>query len=223
MYTAKTDPKNPNNPKPIQKPITTWKLLVWAYRMQMVQYDTDWVAGGDRDDALGAPDAFDLALAPTAERSTAAHPDAHIVHARVVKLRWPAAKLIVDSAARRQPPIWDPVLPKFRVVPVWIGGEGRIERNSRDLWDVTVYGRLRMMYGVTRKGRKSHEPNGCAIDYRGPTPEEIAEAKAKARRDYAIWWDALRLLTHQLRGRDVFERWRIDAIGAVCDPWEKAY
>jgi hypothetical protein len=223
MYTAKSDPKNPNNPKLAQKPITTWRLLVWAYRIQMVQYDTDWCGDNGRDDWLGAPDAFDLALAPTAERSTAAHPDAHIVHARVVKLRWPAGKLIIDSAARRRPPIWNPILPEFRVVPVWIGAEGHIERNSRDLWDVTVYGRLRMMYGVTRKGRKSHEPNGCAIDYRGPTPDEIAEAKAKARQDYATWWEALRSLTHQLRGRDVFERWRIDGIGAIRDPWEKGY
>jgi hypothetical protein len=219
MYRAETHPKNPRNPKPLKNPITTWKLLIWAYRIQMVQYDTDWCGDGSRDDALGPPEMFDVALAATAERSMAAHADAHIVHRHVVKLRWPAPRLIIDSAARRQPPVWNPDLPPPRVVPVWIGGEGRIVRNSRELWDVAVYGRLRMLYGVTRKGRKSHEPNGCAITYAGTSPQEMAAIRAKARDDYATWWEGLRLLTMQMRGEQMFERWRIDGIGATRDPW----
>lgn len=191
----------------MKKPITTWKLLIWAYRIQMVQYDTDWYDDSGRDDGAGARSDFDWALAPARDRTTAAHPDAHIVHSYVRDLKWGQGKLIVDSASKRQPPNWDPQIPPLRIVPSRYGGSGRI----------------RMIYGLTRKGRKSHKEIGSWIEYEGVSDAEANAIRTKARAVYTTWWEALRQLTVQFRGDDVFQRWRIVDIGAIREPWKKDY
>lgn len=210
---------------------TIWKLLTWSYRNQMVQYETDrhWefrLSRQDRsilDDLAGGEDADpeieDDGRGCINGAGTTAHADAHIVHAHVSDLRSVVRQLIVSSAAKGTPPDWNPALPASRVVPSWMGQRGHIERKSPALWDVVVRGKIRMHYGVTRKGKKSHEPNGCMIEYEGISDEEAARIRSDARRAYSEWWLALSNLSIRLRMEPRLRLWTVTEIGVQQRPW----
>lgn len=229
---AETDPTNPANPRARENTLSVFDLTVWAYRRQMVQYEVDrhleFMPGRARGNLieellggiLGARAGYDGRGCINGAGTSAALA-AHVIHAHVRRLASPAQILVIKSGASGKPPRWDPAIPPSRVVPVWIGSAGRIERRSAKLWDVIVHGRLRMLYGVTRKGRKTHEPVGCAIDYAG-TPPAIAEAlHDEARRNYRIWWEALAWLEDILGIDPRLAGFRVDGIGARAEPWRQ--
>jgi hypothetical protein len=178
-----------------------WRLLVWAYRGQMVQYETDrhreFRAGSFVDELLG----FGRGASPRATingMGSSAHDDAHIVHAHVAALRRRAGDLLIEAAARGHPPDWSPDVPRFRIVPMRKAGSGMI----RMLW---------------RRGNAV----GCLIDYEG-VPEHEAERIRQAARDrYADWWQALRQVRLTMAHEHRLSLWRVSGIGAEDEPWLK--
>ena len=190
----------------LKKLTTTWKLLIWAYRSQMVQYEVDRHAEYARgtsmlDELVGSRSRQFDGRGCINGAGTTAHEDAHIVHNTLSHLQPNQQHLLIKTAAKGERPEWDPVFPPFRVVPVRRGGSGAI----------------RMIYG------RKHKPIGCWIDYEGIPDAEASAIRAKARAMYSTWWEALRTLTMQLRGEHLFERWRVNGIGAIRDPWENGY
>jgi hypothetical protein len=186
-------------------PITMWELLVWAYKRQMVHYEPETADGPVM--ASGAPGLASLALLGLAggddrwsvsAAGTTAHEDAHLVHSRVCLLAPADRELIISTAARGRPPIWDPPIPAFRVVPVRRGGTGGI----------------RMIYG------KSHRPIACLIDYEGVPDAEAVAIREAARATYARWWRLLRRVRLSLTLSAIpLARWRHAGIGAEREPW----
>lgn len=208
--------------------ITVFGLTVWAYKTHMVQYEVDRHAdylpdanrGNLLDELLGMSRSYD-GRGCINGAGTSASVAAHVVHAHVKRLSSRVQILLIKAGSEGKPPNWDPIVPPSRVTPVWIGPTGSITRNSDELWDVTVNGRLRLLYGVTRKGRKSHEPNGCAIGYAG-TPAAIAEAIIEeARSDYLAWWAGLDQLAPVLGIDPRLAGFRITGNGAPELPWNR--
>jgi hypothetical protein len=186
-------------------PITTWELLVWAYKRQMVHYEPETADGPVM--ASGAPGLASLALLGLASgdgrwsvsaAGTTAHEDAHLVHSRVCLLAPADRDLIIGTAACGQPPVWDPDIPPYRVVPVRRGGTGGI----------------RMIYG------KSHRPIACMIDYEGVPDAEAVAIREAARATYAHWWRLLRRVRLSLTLSAIpLARWRLAEIGVAREPW----
>jgi hypothetical protein len=187
-------------------PITMWELLVWAYKRQMVHYEPD-VADGPSmaSQAAGLASLALLGLCSRGDEGwsinaagTTAHKDAHIVHDRVCLLAPADRDLIIGTAARGKPPVWDPDIPAHRVVPVRRGGTGRI----------------RMLYGT------SNRPIACMIDYEGVPEAEAVAIRLVARQTYAQWWRLLRRLRLSLTlSATHLTRWRLVDIGAQSEPW----
>jgi hypothetical protein len=216
--------------KTARTPIGLWALLVWAYRGQMVQYERDRAfafrpAGAYAGDFLPA----------TAARSwegrgcingagTLAHQDAHVLNALVMRLSSAKRRLVMDTAAEGMPPVWDPPIEPLRVVPLWKGPAGRVERERGR---VRVLGQPLRMYagqrfpGDERRGR--HEAVGCWIDYAGHTPAEAAAIRKSARQTYRFWWAALLELYRTAYCAEGFERWKISSIGVPREPWRASH
>lgn len=192
-----------------RQPITAWKLVVWAYRRQMVAYDAGWYCDADPGDGVELPSAFDMAQAQVAERNTTAHPDAHLVHSRVRDLRWHVAKLIVDSASAGIPPAWQVQVPTHRFVPMWKGVPGRIER---------VDGVLQVFGDVRRIWRRGNVV-GHRVVPEGIPQEEADIIRRQARERYSLWWSGLRMVRDRLCDDERLRRWRVTEIGAPCEPW----
>jgi hypothetical protein len=198
--------RKPRDTIDTRAPITMWELLVWAYKRQMVHYEPETVDGPGM--ALQAAGLASLALLGLCSRGderwsinaagTTAHEDAHIVHERVCLLAAPDRDLIIGTAARGRPPVWDPAIPVHRVVPVRRGGTGRI----------------RMLYGT------SNRPIACMIDYEGVPETEAAAMRSAGRATYAQWWRLLRRLRLSLTlSAAPLSRWRLADIGAQREPW----
>lgn len=182
-----------------QTPITAWRLLVWAYRIQMVQYDVGWYEAAGFGEKDIPPTDFDLAMGRVKERDRQAHPDAVTVHRAVKALRMPTARsLLIETAARRAPPPWRLELAEHRVVPMRNGG-GAIRR----IW--------------SKKG----QPIGCLIAYEGVPKEEAERRQWEARERYRLWWDALRDVRSDLKRNWMLERFEVTHIGAPRDPWNR--
>lgn len=184
-----------------RQPITLWRLLTWAYRIQMVQYETDRAyehrqGGSFVERMLGFGSGGDTMRGCINGAGTTADDDAHIVNSFVQLLRPKARYLLIDTAAAGSPPDWNPEIPPLRVVPVRKGT-----------------GTLRMIYG------KRHAPIGCMIDYEGMAPEEAGAIRARAREIYADWWLALRQLRLSMLPNPGLARWRLGGIGAEQQPW----
>jgi hypothetical protein len=211
---------------------TLWALLVWAYKRQGVQFETDRAsalqpAGAYAGDFLGAsgPQACEgwEGRGCINGAGTIAHPDAHILHAQVRKLKPSARKLIIDTAAAGRPPVWDPIIPPLRVVPLWKGPSGRIERVAGQ---VTVLGKLLSMYpGQSFPGdpqRDRHVGVGHWIGYEGCTDAEAEVIRTTARENYQRWWAVLFELYREVWFETAFERWKISSIGVERMPWTSA-
>lgn len=177
-------------------PITAWRLMIWAYRIQMVHYDA-----GFYEEPLGdsgrEPSALDWALAESRWRNSTAHPDAFAVHEAVKQLAMPTQrKLLIESAAVRRVPVWNPDLPRPRVVAErWPSGRLRMLRDS---------------------GRRE---TACLIRIEGVMPEEAEAIRADAQDAYALWWSALRQVRGMLRSWNSLERFCVTEIGAPRAPW----
>jgi hypothetical protein len=178
-----------------------WQLLIWAYRKQMVQYETDrhreWRPGSFADELLG----FGRGSSPRATingAGSSAHDDAHIVHAHVMRLRPKAGDLIVAHAARGSPPDWNPRLPPCRIVPMRRGG-----------------GAIRMLW---RRGNAV----GCLIDYEGIPEGEAERIRQRARDAYTDWWQALRQVRLTMVHEHRLTLWRVSGLGADDEPWRAA-
>lgn len=177
-------------------PITMWELLVWAYKRQMVRYEVDrhepewrtgfrstsatWRLGSAMAQGGGARGSINGA-------GTTAHPDAHLVHAHVMRLEPADRDLIIATAERGTPPDPNPVLPALRVVPVRKGGTGA----------------PRMLYG------KSGRPVACLIDYEGIPEQEARRIGQVARDTYARWRQAVLLLGCAILRQNSLSRWRV--------------
>jgi hypothetical protein len=182
-----------------------WDLLVWAYKRQMVHYEPETADGPGM--AAQGPQLASLALLGLAagegrwsvnSAGTTAHEDAHIVHSRVCLLAPVDRDLIIRTAASGKPPVWDPELPPYRVVPVRRGGTGRI----------------RMLYG------SSNRPIACLIDYEGIPDDEAAKIREAARETYRQWWRLLRRLRLSITlNTPPLSRWKLAEIGAQRGPW----
>lgn len=211
-------------------PITLWALLVWAYRGQMVQYERD-RAFAFRPAAAYAGHFLPGQTSSTWEgrgcingAGTLAHHDAHILHAVVTRLPAAQRRLVVDTAADGRPPVWDPRVEPVRVVPLWKGAEGRIEREHGR---VRVLGQPLRMYagqrypGDERRGR--HQAVGCWIGYVGHTAEEAAAIRTAARKNYAFWWAGLLEVYRCAWSEKGFERWKISSMGVPREPWKAGH
>jgi hypothetical protein len=213
--------------------ITLWALMVWAYRRQGVQYETDRAfelragAGGFPVDFLGGTcgqqrDGWE-GRGCINGAGTTAHWDAHILHAIVRGLKPAKRQLIVSTASAGCPPVWDPVIPALRVLPMWKGPEGRIERVGGE---VRVLGKLLSMYpgqrfpGDAQCGR--HVGVGHWLRYEGCSDAEAAAIRRSAREDYARWWAALFEVYREVWFEMAFERWKISSIGVTKEPWKTA-
>lgn len=182
-------------------PITVWKLLVWAYRTQMVQYETDRAyehrhGASFAEDLLGTGSGYVTIRGCINGAGTTAHDDAHVVNGFVQMLK--PRYLLIDTASRGAPPVWNPVVPSQRVVPSRRGGTGTI----RMIWS------------------KKRNPIACLIEHEGVPPEEAAAIRASAREVYEDWWLALRQLRLSMLPDPGLTRWRIGGIGAEQEPWK---
>ena len=218
----------------VKTSITLWALLVWAYRRQEVQYETDRAfalqpVGAYAGDFLGS--CGGQALEGWEGRGcingagTIAHRDAHILHAIVKGMTRSKRRLIVDTAASGKPPVWNPVIEPLRVVPMWKGPQGRLERVSEG---VKVLGKLLSLYpgqqvpgGPQPRGER-HVGVGHWIDYRGCDDAKAESMRAAAREEYARWWAALFELYREVWFESAFERWKVGTIGAPKAPWNNA-
>jgi len=196
-----------------RQPTTMWKLLIWAYRRHMVQYEVDrhieHRPGYLIDEIMASQSGF-------AERGcingagTTAHDDAHVVHAHVMALRPRARDLLIARAAKGEPPDWNPPIPPYRITPLWKGPPGRVERVNGVL---TVFGSV---YRIWRKGN----PVGHLIAYDG-VPEHEAELIRKRARDaYTDWWQALRQVRLTMVHEHRLSLWRVSGMGAEDEPWK---
>jgi hypothetical protein len=204
--TGGTGGTGPGNNAPIptpnpRAPVTLWKLMVWAYRIQMVQYETDRAfeyrgTGSFADELLGYRSGIETVRGCINAAGTTAHEDAHLLHSYVRALHPRETALLIDAAAKASIPDWDPELPKFRVIPSRKPG-----------------GNLRMVW--SKKG----QPIGCQIEYAG-IPEAEAEAMRRhARKVYSAWWKAMRTVRCRLLFERRLTKWRIVGLGAPCEPW----
>lgn len=183
------------------QPITMWKLTVWAYRRQMVQYETDRFYEQRPIGALAKELGFRSGGGDVRGcingAGTTAHADAHVLH-RYVRMLAPAEYAAIINAGRvGLPPVWSPMVPELRVVPVRKAGGGD----------------LRMVYG------RSHRPIACLIEYVGVSDDEAERMRVRAREVYARWWRALRRLRVAMLHETGFSLWKIAGIGAVSEPW----
>jgi hypothetical protein len=215
----------------VKTSITLWALLVWAYRRQAVQYETDRAfelrpsAGARTMDFLGASNGQGWEGRGCINGAgTIAHRDAHILHAIVGGMMRSKRQLIIDTAASGRPPVWDPVIPPLRFEPMWKGPEGRIERSGGQ---VRVLGKLLSMYPGQRfpgdpqtQGR--HVGIGHWLRRVGYTEDEAAVIRNAARENYRNWWAVLFELYREVWFEGAFERWKISSIGAAKAPWETA-
>lgn len=205
--------------------ITLWAMMVWAYRRQEVQYETDAYAHAHARDFLGGSsgrhrDGWE-GRGCINGAGTTAHPDAHILHAIVRGLKPSKRELLVSTASGGRPPVWEPAIPPLRVVPMWKGPEGRIERVGGE---VRVLGKLLSMYPGQRfpgdPQRDRHAGVGHWIRYEGCTDDQAAAIRTSARGDYAKWWAALFEVYREVWFESAFERWKVSSIGAPKEPWK---
>lgn len=194
-----------------RSPIAMWPLLIWAYRRQMVHH-----AARVDDDCSGEPytgprgyvsswnfgTLEELGILSRGGRSGAGsagrvHPDAYVVDGCVSLLKPDDARLIKETADKACPPVWDPVIPPHRIVPVRKGGTGRI----------------RMIY-------RQNRPVACMVTEQGVPDEEADAIREAARADYTHWWKLLSRLRVSLQFRDnMLTRWKITEIGIPKQPW----
>jgi hypothetical protein len=195
-------------PKPLgaaRVPTSMWRLLVWAYRLQMVRYEVDRAIRPSRFGSLAdeliarqaRPSRGDTERGCINGAGTSAHADAHLVHGHVGALKPRERDLIIDTASNGLPPDWNPALPALRVVPIRKGPTGT----------------LRMLYG------RSHRPVACMIGYEGLPNDEIAQMRKSARDCYAMWWQVVRRLRLRMWDDRGLTRWKVTAIGAEREPW----
>jgi hypothetical protein len=212
--------------------ITLWALLVWAYKRQGVQYETDRAfsfapAGAYAGDFLGASGGHGWesweGRGCINGAGTIAHRDAHVLHAIVRGMKPSKRRSLIETAAVGKQPVWDPVIPHLRVVPLWKGPKGRIERHQGQL---VVMGKLLSMYPGQRfpgdAHRDRHAGFGHWIAFEGCDEHEGESLRAAARADYEKWWQALFELYRQVWFDGAFERWKITSIGAKREPWHSA-
>lgn len=192
--------------------IAMWPLLIWAYRRQMVHH-----AAQVDDDCSGEPytgprgyvsswnfgTLKELGILSRGGRSGAGsagrvHPDAYVIDDCVSLLKPDDARLIRETADKACPPVWDPIIPPHRVVPVRKGGTGRI----------------RMIYD------SGYRPIACRIDYEGVPRCEADAIREAAIARYTQWWKLLSRLRVSLQFRDkMLSRWKIKNIGIPKQPW----
>ena len=139
-----------------------------------------------------------------------AHADARVVHACVRWLGSRKSVLLIQSGARAEIPDWNPVIPERRIIPMWKGPKGRIERIDGE---VRVVGQIRQIWN------KSRNPVGCWIDYEGIPQAEAEAMTERARIIYAEWWHGLFELSQILSGEDALMRWQVTETGASPEPW----
>jgi hypothetical protein len=195
-----------------REPITLIKLMTWAYRTNMVQYETDRAYDWDTRSVVRLSSTYESrdiwARGSINAAGTSAHADAHAVHSYVRQLRWLQSKLIVDGAVKGAPPNWNPDIAPFRVVPMWKGEPGRIER----------VGGILQVYGTVRRIWRRGNAVGHLIAYEGMPPEVAERKRLLARDEYAAWWNGLRAVYEALH--DVpLELWQVTEIGAPREPW----
>jgi hypothetical protein len=186
-----------------RQPTTLIRLMAWAYRIHMVQYETDRAhefspSGSFVPDLLGYRSSYDVERACVKGMGTSADPEAHVLHSIVSGLPAKQRYLLIDYAAGSGIPEWNPVIPAFRVVPSRKGGTG----NLRMIWS------------------KKRQAIGCLIEYEGIPPEEAEATRKAARNLYAAWWKAMRTLKCRLLFERRLTRWKITEIGAPPAPWE---
>lgn len=181
-------------------PTTMWRLLIWAYRRQMVQYETDRAfehrAVGQLAKELLGYSTGDTMRGCINGAGTTAHEDAHVVHAHVMALKPRPRYLLIDCAARAAPPNWSPAIPPHRFVPSRKAGTGTI----RMIW---------------RKGNAV----GCLIEPEGIPELEAALIRQRAREAYVDWWQALRQVRLTMVHEHRLGLWRVSGIGAEDRPW----
>lgn len=204
--------RRPDRVASTPQPTTLVKLMTWAYRTNMVQYETDRAYDWDTRRVVRLSSTYESrdiwARGSINAAGTSAHADAHAVHSYVRQLPWLQSRLIVDSAAKGAPPNWNPDIAPFRVVPMWKGEPGRIER----------VGGILQVYGTVRRIWRRGNAVGHLIAYEG-MPPELAERKRRLARDeYAAWWNGLQAVYEALRGVPL-ELWQITEIGASREPW----
>lgn len=189
-------------PGQARQPISMWKLTVWAYRRQMVQYETDRFYEqrpiGSLAQALDFRSGHGEARGCINGAGTTAHADAHVLHRHVRMLPPGEYAAIIRAGREGLLPIWSPMIPELRIVPVRKAGGGD----------------LRMIYG------RSHRPIGCLIEYEGFPDDEAEKLRSRARADYACWWRGLRRLRVAMMHETGLSLWKIEGIGAVSEPWK---
>jgi hypothetical protein len=216
----------------VKTSITLWALLVWAYKRQGVQYETDRAfsfapAGAYAGDFLGASGGQGWesweGRGCINGAGTIAHRDAHVLHAIVRGMKTSQRRRLMETAAAGKQPIWAPVIAPLRVVPMWKGPAGRIERSQGQ---VVVMGKLLSMYPGQRfpgdPHRDRHVGVGHWIDFEGCQEHEVESLRAAARADYEKWWQALFDLYREVWFDGAFERWKITSVGAKREPWNAA-
>ena len=185
------------------------KLLEWTYREQRADIVVGMGAGLHRAEAQ--VDGVELAAISTCGCVAVAriaelgcrvngnggppghlHVDAERVHEHVQKMGRHLAHLLISTARAGGPPDWGQHA-IIRANPL---------RNGR--------GQVRLYYDDWDKGRNY---GWCPLEWTG----SVARIDA-AREEYTAWWNALKKLRHELRGRVLADH-IAEAPRAVAAPW----
>jgi len=196
-----------------RREVSAWSLCKWAYGQEAVRH----VMGRDADWKVGGPGIVPTALvmrslqlgasisggggggAPTAPD------DAIALHLGLMDSVPNAdAWLVIRSAERGEVPVWSPQLPDLVVEPT-----------MDETW-------ARPRPKVYYLDRARTKPWLCPITYRGMTHAEKAEARTKARHEYAVFARTLGvILTGAACGALELADFSVTKIGVKTTPWEK--
>lgn len=192
-------------PPDTRSPTDVWPLLVWAYRGEQVRFSAGSDCGADTIREVSgtgwAMQVLEMGARVSGGGGTwhapACHVDALIVHALVTQLVGDDYWLVVRTAERGAPPIWEPEIAPLRFVPVR-RGNGRPEF-IRDRCNIAV---------------------ACIVRSVGYSQADAESIRAAACASYGRWIGLLDLLRAQLSGPGMgLTRWRVEGIGASRQPW----
>lgn len=213
-------------------PITMWRLLVWAYKHELVRfagtppqlYDT-WQHVSETGAVMAALQAGvavrraidgDWGRARgTINGRPSAHPDADVVH-WVVSRHFTTEEqwALIHAGESGEPPEWNPEVPPLRVVPV------RNVRGKPKMLYPADCRRIAAEVGGDAWHGSRNEPVACAIKVIGVNDSERARFLAQARLAYLDWWILLRHLRDRLVVENKLSRWRVTDVGLPMEPWE---
>lgn len=186
-----------------RKDTTLWRLLVWAYRDQLVRRSGRDVVLASSNSSTGlACRAMRTGIVSSggSPMTVAVPDDALTIDGMVGRLTTPHYWLLVRAAETGAPPDWDPKLPPPTT--------RRVRRDN---------GKPAMLY---RRPEKSAEPYASLVEF--PFGAAWAERqRSEARTRYAAFHAVLVRLHPVLGVERALLRWTVTGLGLPARPWQK--